>query len=288
MVAQSLLVAPNNPQQFQAALASKLRWWLAALPAGVGLATARSILKLWLGFPPNHSGVASAGNGPAMRSAVIGVFFSQDAARRLKYVESSTRLTHTDPRAFIGALAVVEMSAWGCSTHDSSPIAVLRNLSPLSEWQNLVGHIEIALAEHISVQDFADRLGLLNGVTGYVFHTVPVAIYAWLRHRGDFRGAIEAALNCGGDTDTVGAITGALAGADLGADLIPNNLKAGIVEWPRSVQWLYRLAEKLEQQLKSEYPLGDLPLFWPALPVRNLWFLGIVLTHGFFRLIPRF
>ena len=41
------------------------------LPAGVGLATARACLKLWLGFSPERSGIYSAGNGPAMRSAVL-------------------------------------------------------------------------------------------------------------------------------------------------------------------------------------------------------------------------
>jgi ADP-ribosylglycohydrolase len=37
-------------------------------------ATARSILKLWLGFSPQKSGVFSAGNGPAMREWVNRAF----------------------------------------------------------------------------------------------------------------------------------------------------------------------------------------------------------------------
>ena len=59
-----------------------------------------------------------------------------------------------------------------------------------------------------SVPEFAESLGLSKGVTGYIYHTVPVAIYAWLRHYGDFRATIEAALDCGGDTDTVGESPG--------------------------------------------------------------------------------
>ena len=288
MVAQSLLVAPKNAQVFQSALAWKLRWWMTGLPAGVGLATARAIFKLWLGFPPKHSGIASAGNGPAMRSAIIGVFFAADAPRRRQFVEASTQLTHTDPRALIGALAVAEMSAWTCSTQEASPIVLLKNFSALPEWQKLIGDMEAAAKENLSVQEFATRLGLEKGVTGYVFHTVPVALYAWWRHRGDFRGALEAAPNCGGDTDTVGAITAAIVGADLGVNAIPSDLTGGIAEWPRSTQWLTLLAEKLGHQAESHEPLGALPLFWPALPVRNLWFLCIVLAHGFGRLIPRF
>lgn len=289
MVAQSLLEDSINAEKFQSILAWKFRWWLAGLPAGVGLATARSIFKLWLGVTPSRSGVYSAGNGPAMRSAVIGVFFFEDATRRRQFVEASTYLTHTDPRALIGALAVAEMGAWVCSVQNTvSPIPVLRNLSDLPEWQTLVDEMETAHRESLSVQAFSVQLGLSLGVTGYVFHTVPVAIYAWWRHRGDFRGALEAALNCGGDTDTVGAITAALAGADVGESAIPDDLIAGITDWPRSPSWLRRAADKLSRQATTSQPLGAVPLFWPALPLRNLSFLIVVLIHGFGRLFPRF
>ncbi|EIP98931.1 ADP-ribosylglycohydrolase [Opitutaceae bacterium TAV1] len=288
MVAQSLLGNPNDAAAFQSILAWKFRWWLAGLPAGVGLATARAIFKLWIGFPPDRSGVVSAGNGPAMRSAVIGVFFAEDSILRRQFVEASTRLTHTDPRALIGALAVAEIAAWACSTQNTPPLAVLGNLSDHPEWRHLVNEMEAACRENLDVQAFAARLGLAKGVSGYVFHTVPVALYAWWRHRGDFRGALEAALDCGGDTDTVGAITGALMGADLGEDAIPDDLIVGIADWPRTPKWLRRLADRLARQSATSEALGSVPLFWPALPLRNLGFLIAVLVHGFARLLPRF
>ena len=40
MVAQALLEQPGDPAKFQRNLAWKFRWWFAALPGGVGLATA--------------------------------------------------------------------------------------------------------------------------------------------------------------------------------------------------------------------------------------------------------
>src|SRR2546421_124685 len=48
MVAQALLAHPDDPAAFQRALGTKFRWWLAGLPGGVGLATARACLKLWI------------------------------------------------------------------------------------------------------------------------------------------------------------------------------------------------------------------------------------------------
>src|SRR5690242_20679952 len=59
-VAQALLSHPNDPAAFQRCLAWKLRFWLFGVPAGIGLATLRALLKLWLGFPPTRSGVFSA------------------------------------------------------------------------------------------------------------------------------------------------------------------------------------------------------------------------------------
>ena len=108
-VAQALLRSVGDPARFQAALAWRLRFWLLCLPAGIGLATLRNILRLWLGRRP--SGVFSAGNGPAMRSAILGVYFARDVAARRAHVKAFTRLTHTDPLALSGALAVAEIAA---------------------------------------------------------------------------------------------------------------------------------------------------------------------------------
>ena len=55
---------------------------------------------------------------------------------------------------------------------------------------------------------FADSIGLERGVTGYTYHTVPVAVHASLRYRNSFEDAIVQVVQCGGDTDTVAAIVG--------------------------------------------------------------------------------
>src|SRR5262245_5586296 len=99
LVGQALLEAPMDAGKFARSLARRLRWWLAGLPAGVGLGTARAIFKLWCGWPPERSGVWSAGNGPAMRAALIGACLANDPEKITNFIRASTRLTHTDPRA---------------------------------------------------------------------------------------------------------------------------------------------------------------------------------------------
>lgn len=286
MVAQALL-ATTGPETFQRSLAWKLRWWLLALPAGVGLATARACIKLWMGIPPARSGVKSAGNGAAMRSALLGVYWAGEPEQRRKWVEASARLTHTDERAVIAAWAVAEAAAWAVQelADDQGLLSRLRACGAEAGWQELCSRMEQGWARQASVADFVRELGLeKKGVTGYAYHTVPVAIYCWHRHAGDFRAALTAALDAGGDTDTVGAIVGGLAGASGGEAGIPPEWLAGIWEWPRSLSWMRRVAGHLARQKAAAEPLGSVPYFWPGILLRNLCFLAVVLAHGFRRL----
>jgi ADP-ribosylglycohydrolase len=288
MVAQALLTEPFDADRFQRCLAWKLKCWLVGLPAGVGLATARAILKLWMGFPPSRSGIYSAGNGPAMRSAIIGAFFANDSKQRREFVVAATRITHTDPRAEIAALAVAEASAWAVNGGSKVEEFLLRlpDCRQNQEWLNLCRRLSDAYAANESLPDFCRSLGLERGVSGYAFHTVPVALYGWLRHSGDFKMALTQTLDCGGDTDTVGAIVGALAGASTGEDGIPNEWRNGILEWPRSISLMRDLAARLERQTSQQNPVGSIHYFWPGLVFRNLVFLAVVLLHGFRRLLP--
>ncbi len=81
MVAQALIVSVGDVEVFRKSLAWRLRFWFLGLPASIGLATARAIVKSWLGFSGHRSGVFSAGNGPAMRSAILGVTFGHDTEK---------------------------------------------------------------------------------------------------------------------------------------------------------------------------------------------------------------
>lgn len=285
LVAQALLAHPQDAVAFQRCLAWKLRWWFIALPAGVGLATARACIKLWLGFPPGKSAVRSAGNGPAMRSAIIGCYFADDPVKRREFVLASTHLTHRSWQADVAALAIAEAVACAVTSdgnlQSSRVIQILRELSSESEWLGIVSRLESSLAAQQTVAEIVESLGLQKGVIGYALHTVPVALYAWLRHPEDFRTALISALECGGDTDTVGAIVGALAGASTGKQGIPVEWLNALWEWPRTCSIMEKMAAKLAGQRT-----GPVKYFWPAIIPRNLLFIVVVLFHGFRRLFP--
>ena len=290
MVAQALLSHGEDAAAFQRALAWKLRWWLVSLPGGVGLATARACLRLWLGFPASKSGVVSAGSGPAMRSAILGAFFADDPKQRQVFVEASTKLTHRGWQAEAAATAVAEAAARAVNcgrTPEAAPLFTnLRTHCAQREWQNWISLAETALERQETVAGFAHTLSLEAALTGYSLQVVPIALYAWLRHRADFREAVTAAIACGGDTDTVAAIVGGLCGATVGSRNIPTEWINRLAEWPRSVAFMRKLAEQLAEQQNSGRALGEVHYFWPGLLPRNVLFLAVILLHGFRRLLP--
>lgn len=289
MVARSLASHPQSVVDFQHDLAWRFRFWVLRLPAGVGFATLRAVIKLWLGYSPRKSGVYSAGNGAAMRSAVIGAFYSEHVRMLTETVRASTEMTHTDPRALVGALAIAHCAAFEMTYSNQVPehrdelFSRLLTLSDYEnkDWPSLLETIEIFLVKGRSVDDFSQELGITS-VSGYVYHTVPVAIFAWLRHYGNFRDTITSVCNQGGDTDTVGAIAGAIAGTTVGSNGIPDQWLSALKEWPDTKSSMSKCATLLFKREKSRSSL----LRSLGVLLRNIFFLMIVLTHGFMRFIP--
>jgi ADP-ribosylglycohydrolase len=278
MTAQALLAANNDPSRFARSLAWKLRWWLFGLPAAIGFGTLRSLIRLWLGFPPTRSGVRSAGNGAVMRAPIIGAWFD-DPDQIAPFIAASTAITHRDPRAHAGALAIAIAAHHAVRGETSAPTILddIRHRIDDPELLAVLDRLEHALP--LEPAAFADELGLANGVTGYVHHTVPICLHAWLRSPLDFRRAVGDVIMLGGDSDTTGAIVGALAGASAGEANIPAEWLR-IIDFPRSLGWIRALSTRLSDRAPP------LPLWWPAIPLRNAVFAAIVLVLGLRRLLP--
>lgn len=291
-VARALIRSRGRPDAFERQLAASLRWWLLGLPAGVGLATLRSVSRLWLGFPPSRSGVFSAGNGPAMRSPILGVAFRRSPDTLRTYVERSTRLTHTDPKAYQGALIVALAAARSAGGESISPSEFLALLAPYLEresadaFRELIAKAAESAEKGEPVSQFASALGSRNGISGYICHTVPCVIQTWLRHQADFPSAVREIIAAGGDTDTTAAILGAIIGARVGKAGIPDGWLRGIIEWPRSVAWIERLGQAAGRALEGEPDIPSPAYFAPGIIARNAFFLAVVLAHGFRRLLP--
>jgi ADP-ribosylglycohydrolase len=267
-----------------------MRWWFLAFPAGIGRATFRAGVKLWLGCSPEKSGVHSAGNGPAMRAAIFGAALD-DLERIVEYCRASARLTHSDPKAEFGAIAVALAAYFARQPSAVDSTEFTRRVASVigeagAEFTDLLTRVAASVNANQSTADFAADMGLAKGVTGYTYHTVPVALHAWLLNPSDYQAAVTSIVECGGDADTTAAIVGGIIGTGTGEEGIPTEWIQNLWEWPRSVAWMRGLASELVQWKTNPSPRKPPGLNPIAAVIRNLFFLFVVLLHGFRRLFP--
>ena len=284
--AQALAGSGGDPENFLRRLAWGLRLWLLSLPAGIGLGTLRALTKLLFGVSAKNSGVSSAGNGPLMRSPILGVFAAPEHLGAL--VRSSTRITHIDPRAERAALCVARAAAHNTGGNQLDAVAFLRTLhcEDDEELTELLVTIEASLDDGESTPDFAAGLGYRRGVPGSCYATLTVVLHAWLSHPLDFKRALTAVVACGGDTDTTGAILGGIVGAGVGRNGIPTAWLAGLADWPRTTDWIENLARQVAYTKLCRLRRRPVTVPFHFTLIRNIFFIVLVMAHGLRRLLP--
>ncbi len=196
--------------------------WAAAEPKDMGLQT-EAVLSSgdpWDTAAALHFQVSqrAAGNGALMRAATSAVHFAHagreatmDAARRL------AALTHGDRAAWEGTAVFHELVRVALSGDD--PVAAVPDT------------IEAVHPDHrdryatvLAPTWHPDRATEFNGA---VWPCLGSAVWA-LRTTSSYEHAVRAALDLGGDTDTVAAVTGGLAGAVYGIDAVPERWTAAL------------------------------------------------------------
>jgi ADP-ribosylglycohydrolase len=279
LVAQALVASGGALEPCVGAFRRSLLGWFWRLPWGLGFATLRACIKLTLGVA--QSGVRSAGNGAAMRSAVIGALFRHDTERREAMARALASVTHTDPRAVEAAVFVANVSAATGAAHERIAYARAR----LSEPALCVAldRAEALRGRGATMLDAARELG----TSGFVVHTLAMAAYAFAS-RGD--GALEDLLpelyGVGGDTDSIGAIVGAWYGALHGGSALPARWVDALQSGPFGAAHLRALAADLARLSHGERPATPARFSWIYAMARNLALYPVVLAHGFRRLAP--
>ena len=289
ITAKALATSKLAPELFQKHLARQLRWWLCTMPSGAGFATIRATIKLCLGVSPSKSGVWSAGNGPAMRAPIIGALAHHDDDLIAALTAKSSMITHSDPRANHAALALATItgrltsSTWQGVPELTTLCTTLRQCAPDDrEWAELVELMSTHGERRAEPLELARTMGIAGFVTGYAYHTVPIAIYTWWYHAEEPIEALRSIISLGGDTDSTGALVGALIGVQHGPDIFPQRWRTNLWEWP----WGLRELEALGSQLAEPTPSITSPS-WAKVLARNMVFFAIVYVHGVRRLIKR-
>ncbi|WP_083959162.1 ADP-ribosylglycohydrolase family protein [Herbidospora mongoliensis] len=231
---------------------ARFQRWAADDPKDIGLQTEDVLTR---GLPWDQAAAAhyrtthrAAGNGSLMRATTAAVHFAPegrqttvDAARRI------SALTHGDPAAGEGVAIF----------HDLLRTA-LTGAHPLEDLT------ETLAAVH---PDHRGRYATVTSPTwhpddatefnGAVWPCLGSAVWA-LRTTGNYEEALRAAIDLGGDTDTVAAVTGALAGAVHGLSAIPARWTDPLhVPLPGSGGRVLRLPQLLN--LAEALARGDVP-----------------------------
>ncbi|OJW24684.1 MAG: hypothetical protein BGO49_06500 [Planctomycetales bacterium 71-10] len=283
LVAQSLVRHPRDAEACARDFRRALLGWFCRLPWGVGLGTAKACLKIGAGVEP--SGVMSAGNGAAMRSAIVGVFHRDRPDERRAFTRALAEVSHRDPRAVEGAVFVAEVAALAARSEGArEPSDLLR------EARGVVGDAQLGLAidEALARADSdlpTSAAAEACGTSGFVVHTLAFASLAFARFSHDPMRALREVVSAGGDTDTIAAIVGAWCGARSGTAWLPADLIGRIHDGPFGPGHLKALARSL--QAGADGSPADPPRYSiVAATGRNLALYPVVLAHGFRRLVP--
>ncbi len=187
-----------------------------------------------------HGG--SYGNGSAMRVAPIGVFYYDNPEILREVAHKSSQITHTHTLGKEGA--AVQAYAIGLATNLEPPLAVDQDdfLAKLINYtQDRVYKEKLNRIKGLLVEPDKARVTIELGNGIEAFNSVPTAIYSFLAQPDSFTQAVLYAISLGGDTDTIGAMTGAISGAYRGIESIPNSWKGKL----ENGFYIEELAERL-------------------------------------------
>lgn len=187
-----------------------MKWFIegAYTPKGVafdvGLTTHKALTT---GVAPSNR--MSNGNGALMRSSILSAWYlNYDDVQLIDAAGLSCAVTHAHPIAkFTNVIYCLLLKKLLTNTEPEQAVLLLRD-----EFEDLMPDLKDIFIEPEVYQ-----------TTPYCVTTLETAI--WLNMEStSFEEAILKAINLGGDSDTIGAVTGAIAGAIYGIDAIPERL----------------------------------------------------------------
>ncbi|XP_071871330.1 ADP-ribosylhydrolase ARH3 [Bombus fervidus] len=197
------------------------------------------------------NGQGSWGNGGAMRVAPIALFSYQNYDKLLDTVRKATQITHTHKVGIDGAILQATAIYQSLHLNPSEELNVtnfiddlIHKMDQIEKDEEGLGlsepqpyRVQLCMVKSLISEDgeashdekVIQKLG--NSVAA--LYSVPTAIFCFLRAQkpitgiqtdNPFRRAIQYAISLGGDTDTIGSMTGAIAGAYYGEEKISSNL----------------------------------------------------------------
>jgi ADP-ribosyl-[dinitrogen reductase] hydrolase len=192
-----------------------LRWYRegenACRGAGTGVSPAtRAVLERFerTGRLDAAAALGNAGNGCIMRLAPVAIRWHRDPAAARAAAEAQARLTHTAAEAVAASGLLAALLVGALAGGGRARLAAIA----ASETHRALAAIADGRYRHWA----RDAVSSAPGAVA----TLEAALWC-IEETRDFEAAVVAAVNLGGDADTIGAVTGQLAGALYGVSAIP-------------------------------------------------------------------
>lgn len=208
--------------------------------------------RLQRGIPWDQAGTDSWGNGGAMRIAPIGFFFYDDRERLREAALLCTQVTHRHPQGLAGAIA--QALAVGMATAKGMRDEGIDQGAFLEEIVQAVQGLDRQIAAEIErigemerggdLKEKIERIATRFPCDVSAVGAVPPAIASFIMN-DTFEETVVMAVNCGGDTDTIGAMAGAIAGAYYGFSSIPSEWLIPLENGKKGRDYVASLAEGL-------------------------------------------
>lgn len=231
---------------------------------GYGSGTVQSLLQIRKGGEWSKAGTVtfpdgSYGNGAAMRIAPVGLLYSYDITNLREMCRNTSLITHTHPLGINGAQlqaysVAMALNMDPAGNTDENRGTFLEKLSEFSKYleepyPERIGIISEFFRNQPSEKEIISRMG--NNVVSV--NSVPTSIYCALKHLDDFREGVLMAVNLGGDTDTMGAMTGAILGAYNGLKAIPDIWLDKLENGKKGRDYIIDLANRLFELYRVKF-----------------------------------
>jgi ADP-ribosylglycohydrolase len=247
-IIESLLALGSMDQDDLAhRFAASYRW-----SRGYGPGAAR-ILKLIRRGVPWQTAVrqvysnGSYGNGGAMRSPVIGLFYANAGEEIIAAAASdAAAVTHAHPLAKEGAVLVALATAFSLAGMDSQEL--LEHLAGRAHAHEYIARLNRALEwfkQPGRPDAHAVAKGLGNGIAAVDSCVTAIYISQIYRER-PYEELLEFAICLGGDVDTIASMSSAIWGALRGLSALPESLLKKLEYRESIVELTLKLANKAE------------------------------------------
>jgi ADP-ribosyl-[dinitrogen reductase] hydrolase len=159
------------------------------------------------------------GNGSLMRMLPLAYYLNKSKKDVFKVVKEASSITHAHEVSVLGCYIYTRFAMYLIK---KVPKDIAYMLIKRIDYESMFSKEAIEHYKRILVDDIRLLDTQFLSSTGYVVHTLESVMYSILCNYG-YKECVTFAVNLGGDTDTIAALTGGLAGIHHGYDDIPRS-----------------------------------------------------------------